>query len=249
MNSLDLAGHRSVVVGGGKGIGLAVAKRLAASGASICLWDRDAQALSEAATHLPANSHFVQLDVASEKAVVEAAEETLGWSGGELDILVNSAGVVGPHLRTWELSLNDWQRHLDINLTATFLCIKALVPAMRKKSYGRVVNVSSMAGKEGNVGSCAYSAAKAGVIALTKVLGKELAKDGVIVNCVTPTVTRTSLLQQSTEEHLNALKAKIPMGRFGEPEELAAMIAWLCTSECSFTTGAVFDFSGGRATF
>ncbi|WP_371435047.1 SDR family NAD(P)-dependent oxidoreductase [Polaromonas sp.] len=249
MNRFDLVGRSSVIVGGGKGIGLAVAQRLAASGASICLWDRDGKALDDAVATLPANSHFVQLDVASERAVNDAAVETLRWSNGELDILVNSAGVVGPHVPTWEFSLSDWQRHLDINLTATFLCIKALLPAMQKNSYGRIVNVSSMAGKEGNVGSCAYSAAKAGVIALTKVLGKELAKEGVIVNCVAPTVTQTSLLQQSSAEHLLALKEKIPMGRFGEPSELAAMIAWLCTAECSFTTGATFDFSGGRATY
>ncbi|MES2415448.1 MAG: SDR family NAD(P)-dependent oxidoreductase [Pseudomonadota bacterium] len=249
MNVLDLTGRHAVVTGGARGIGLAVAKRLAESGAKISLWDRDKEALDQAAKELPLDSQLIQVDVANEKSVGMAADQTLGWSGEKLDVLVNSAGVVGPHFPTWEFAIKDWQRHMDVNLTATFLCIRALLPSMRNMRYGRIVNVSSMAGKEGNIGSCAYSAAKAGVIALTKVLGKELAMDGVIVNCVTPTVTRTTLLDQSTEDHLEMLRGKIPMGRFGEPEELAAMVAWMCTAECSFTTGATFDFSGGRATF
>ncbi len=248
MNQLDMKGRAAVVTGGAAGIGQAIATRLAASGARVCLWDRDRAALEAAQRALGNDHHGIALDVASEKEVNEATEATVR-SFGRIDILVCSAGITGPNATVIDYKLADWQQVMDINLTGLFLCNRAVAAKMVAADYGRIVNIASIAGKEGNPNASAYSVSKAGVIALTKSLGKELARTGVRVNCVTPAAVRTGMFSQMTQAHIDFMLSKIPMGRFGTIEEIAAMVAWLCTEECSFSTGAVFDLSGGRAVY
>ena len=248
MNALDLAGRRAVVTGAASGIGLAIARRIAASGARVVLWDRAAEALEGAASTLGPAATAMAVDVADSGSVQRAALEVLR-SGDAVDVLVNNAGISGPNAPTWHYPPDDWRRVLDVNLTGTFLCCRALIPAMVAKGYGRIVNIASVAGKEGNPNAAAYSASKAGVIALTKTLGKELAGAGVNVNCVAPGAVRTGIFDQMSAEHVAYMLSKIPMGRFGTADEVASLVAWLCTAECSFSTGAVFDMSGGRATY
>jgi NAD(P)-dependent dehydrogenase (short-subunit alcohol dehydrogenase family) len=248
MNQLDMQGRKAVVTGGASGIGLTVAQRFIQSGAAVSLWDRDQQALEYAAEKLGKRCHLQQLDVANAEQVDGAGKATLK-ALGRIDILVASAGIAGPNMVTWEYPIDAWKQILDINLTGLFLCNRALIPYMLVNDYGRIVNISSIAGKEGNPTACAYSASKAGVISLTKSLGKELAKTGIRVNCITPATVQTEMLSQVAQSHIDYMRSKIPMGRFGQPEEIAAMVAWLCTEECSFTTGAVFDLSGGRAVY
>jgi len=248
MNQLDMKGRTAVVTGGAAGIGLAIAQRLAASGARLSLWDRDRGALDAARRALGAGHLAVALDVASEADVAAATAATLEELG-RIDVLVCSAGITGPNMPLADYPLADWQQVIDINLTGVFLCNRAVVPAMRASDYGRIVNIASIAGKEGNPNASAYSVSKAGVIALTKSLGKELAKTGIRVNCVTPAAVRTGMFSQMTQTHIDFMLSKIPMGRFGTVEEIAAMVAWLATEECSFSTGAVFDLSGGRAVY
>jgi len=248
MNQLDMKGRAAVVTGGAAGIGQAIATRLAASGARVCLWDRERAALEAAQRALGSDHHGIALDVASEKEVNEATEATVR-SFGRIDILVCSAGITGPNATVIDYKLADWQQVMDINLTGLFLCNRAVAAKMVAADYGRIVNIASIAGKEGNPNASAYSVSKAGVIALTKSLGKELARTGVRVNCVTPAAVRTGMFSQMTQAHIDFMLSKIPMGRFGTIEEIAAMVAWLCTEECSFSTGAVFDLSGGRAVY
>lgn len=248
MNQLDLKGRAAVVTGGAAGIGLAISRRLVASGARVSLWDRDEKALAEGARALGNDTHTVRVDVADETDACLARDEAVR-DLGKVDILVCSAGITGPNLTTWDYPLADWKQVLDINLTGVFVCNKALVPHMRANDYGRIVNIASIAGKEGNPNASAYSASKAGVISLTKSLGKELAKTGIRVNCVTPAAVKTGMFSQMTQAHIDFMLSKIPMGRFGEVEEIASLVAWLCTAECSFSTGAVFDLSGGRAVY
>ncbi|MBI3453744.1 MAG: SDR family oxidoreductase [Rhodospirillales bacterium] len=250
MNRYDLADRKAVITGGGRGIGLAIAERLIESGGEVSLWDIDAHALDAASKRLAAKgrAHTTTVDVTNAAAVTAATQAAIGQLG-HIDILVNNAGITGPNLKTWEYTPEDWRKVLEIDLTAPFLCCRAIVPHMRSRSYGRIVNIASIAGKEGNPGAPAYSAAKAGLIGLTKSLGKELAQNGVLVNCVTPAAVETDMFKQMTEEHIKYMLAKIPMGRFGKVEEIAALVAWLCSEECSFTTGGVFDISGGRATY
>jgi 3-oxoacyl-[acyl-carrier protein] reductase len=250
MTGKRFAGHGAVITGGARGIGLAVARRLAAEGAKVALWDLDAAALDAAAASLAdgAGVATCRLDITDEAAVAAAAAETEA-ALGRPDILVNNAGITGPNRKTWDYSLADWQRVMAVDLTAVFLCCRALLPGMLTAGYGRVVNIASVAGKEGNPNAAAYSTAKAGVIGLTKSLGKETAGSGVIVNCVTPAAVETDIFKQMTQEHIDYMRAKIPMGRFGQVEEVAALVAWLASGECSFSTGAVFDISGGRATY
>ena len=247
MNNLDLKSQNAIVTGGAAGIGFAIAQRLAHSGAQVTLWDRDAKALAESTKSI-AGAHVVTVDVSDEASVQRALKETLGKMS-RVDALVCSAGITGPNLAVEAYPVDEWKKVLDINLTGLFLCNKALVPHMKANDYGRIVNIASIAGKEGNPNASAYSASKAGVISLTKSLGKELAKTGIRVNCVTPAAVKTGMFSQMTQSHIDFMLSKIPMGRFGEVEEIAAMVAWLCTRECSFSTGAVFDLSGGRAVY
>jgi len=248
MNQLDLKGKNAIVTGGAAGIGFAIAQRLAQSGARVSLWDRDEKALAEAAKTLGGNTHTARLDV-SDEGEVNRARDAAVKALGRVDALVCSAGITGPNLTTWDYPVADWKQVLDINLTGVFLCNKSVVAPMQKQDYGRIVNIASIAGKEGNPNASAYSASKAGVISLTKSLGKELAKTGIRVNCVTPAAVKTGMFAQMTQAHIDFMLSKIPMGRFGQVEEIAALVAWLCTEDCSFSTGAVFDLSGGRAVY
>ena len=248
MNQLDLKGRNAIVTGGAAGIGLAIAQRLAASGARLSLWDRDPSALEHAAGILGNGTHTARLDVSDEDQVARSLGATLE-ALARVDVLVCSAGVTGPNTTTWEYPVAAWREVLDVNLTGVFLCNRALVPHLRSNDYGRIVNIASIAGKEGNPNASAYSASKAGVISLTKSLGKELAPTGIRVNCVTPAAVRTGMFSQMSQAHIDFMLSKIPMGRFGTVEEIAALVAWLCTEECSFSTGAVFDLSGGRAVY
>ena len=245
----QLNGQRAVVTGAARGIGLGIARRLRAGGAAVSLWDVDRSAVAEAAGRLVGQGdvHIVAVDVADSSSVEAAARETLRQGG--VDILVNNAGIAGPNMKTWEYSQDTWQRILDVDLTGAFLCCKVLIPSMLDRGYGRIVNIASIAGKEGNPNASAYSAAKAGLIALTKSLGKELAGTGILVNCVTPAAVETDIFSQMTREHIEYMRSKIPMNRFGTVEEVAELVAWLASKECSFSTGAVFDISGGRATY
>jgi 3-oxoacyl-[acyl-carrier protein] reductase len=248
MNQLDVRGRNAVVTGGAAGIGFAIAQRLAASGARLSLWDRDDKALADSARMLGGDTLTARVDVADEGEVNGARDATVR-AMGRVDILVCSAGITGPNLTTWDYPIGDWKQVLDINLTGVFVCNKSLVAHMRGNDYGRVVNIASIAGKEGNPNASAYSASKAGVISLTKSLGKELAKTGIRVNCVTPAAVKTGMFEQMSQAHIDFMLSKIPMARFGKVEEIAALVAWLCTEECSFSTGAVFDLSGGRAVY
>lgn len=252
MNQRNLQQRHAVVTGGASGLGLAIASRLLASGAQITLWDRDAAALHAASDHLKAThpatpiSSF-QVDVIEPAAVAQAARDTAAIA--PVDVLVNSAGISGPNGPLWTYPVDAWNQVMAVNTNGTFLCCRELVPGMRERNYGRIVNIASIAGKEGNPNASAYSASKAAVIAMTKSLGKELADTGIRVNCVTPAAVRTAIFDQMSSDHIAFMLSKIPMGRFGLPEEIAAMVAWLCSEECAFSTGAVFDLSGGRATY
>jgi 3-oxoacyl-[acyl-carrier protein] reductase len=248
MNRLDLDGRGAIVTGGASGIGLATAQRMIASGATVALWDVSAESLGAAVAQLGAKAHAVRVDITSETDVAAALSVTVARLG-KVAALVNSAGITGPNVATWEYPVDAWQRVTQVNLTGTFLCCRAVVPHMLANGYGRIVNIASVAGKEGNPNAPAYSASKAGVIGLTKSLGKELATKGIAVNAVTPAAVRTAIFDQMTPAFIEFMLSKIPMGRFGTVEEIAALVAWLCTEDCSFTTGAVFDLSGGRATY
>ena len=247
MNNLDFKGRTAVVTGGAAGIGLAIARRLQASGARVSLWDRDADALRAAAAGI-GGAHSAALDVTDASAVDAATQDTARQLGG-IDVLVCSAGISGPNVTLWDYPVDEWHRVFDINVHGLFYCNRAVVPLMRAKDYGRVVNIASIAGKEGNPNASAYSASKAAVIGLTKSLGKELAKTNVRVNCVTPAAVRTAIFDQMKQEHIDFMLSKIPIGRFGTVDEIAALVCWLASEECSFSTGAVFDLSGGRATY
>ena len=248
MNQLDLAGRHAVITGGAAGLGFAIAQRMLASGAGVTLWDLDSQALARAAGQLGAGVRTVAVDVGDHASVVRAVQQTVAHTPA-VDVLVNSAGVTGPNVKVWDYPPDAWQQVMQVNLNGLFHCCREIVPLMRARNYGRIVNIASVAGKDGNPNASAYSASKAAVIALTKSLGKELADTGVRVNCVTPAAVKTAIFEQMSPEHIAFMLSKIPMGRFGTPEEVAAMVGWLSTEECSFSTGAVFDLSGGRSTY
>ena len=250
MNQIDLKRRKAVVTGGAQGIGFSIASRLIASGATLSLWDRDEALLNKAQTELSVRGEVSTevVDVASAESVRRATTSALE-KHGRIDILIANAGIAGPNLKSWEYPLDTWKQVIDINLTGVFLCCRAVIPYLLEQDYGRIVNVASIAGKEGNANASAYSASKAGVIAFTKSLGKETANKNIAVNCITPAAARTRLFDQMSQEHIDFMLSRIPRGRFLEVDEVSAMVAWLVSEENSFTTSAVFDLSGGRATY
>jgi NAD(P)-dependent dehydrogenase (short-subunit alcohol dehydrogenase family) len=250
VNQIDLNHRHAVVTGGAQGLGFSVAARLLASGASVSLWDRDTDTLKLAFDQLQGQGvvSIETVDVSHADNVMAATENTIRRHE-RIDILVASAGIAGPNFKSWEYPLDAWRQVIDIDLTGVFLCCRAIVPHMLRQNYGRIVNISSIAGKEGNPTASAYSAAKAGVIAFTKSLGKETALNNIAVNCITPAAAKTRIFDQVTPEHIEFMLSKIPRGRFLKVDEVNSMVAWLVSEENSFTTAAVFDLSGGRATY
>ena len=250
MNRIDLEHRHAVVTGGAQGIGLSIATRFLKSGASVSLWDRDTQLLKTAVAQLREHGNVSanEVDVSDEHSVDEATQSTVK-EHGKIDILVANAGIAGPNHKTWEYPTDAWKEVININLIGVYLCCRSIVPHMLDRNYGRIVNVASIAGKEGNANASAYSAAKAGVIAFTKSLGKETADKNIAVNCITPAAARTRIFDQMTQQHIDFMLSRIPRGRFLETDEISSMVAWLASEENSFTTAAVFDLSGGRATY
>lgn len=241
-------GRVAVVTGGASGIGFAIAERVIAEGGSAAIWDVDAGAGAKAAAKLGGEAHSVGVDVSQEESVAAAAADTVKRFG-RIDILVTSAAITGPNATTWDYPSEKWRQVMDINVNGVFYCCRNIVPVMQKNDYGRIVNIASIAGKEGNPNASAYSTSKAAVIGLTKSLGKELAKSKITVNCVTPAAVKTPIFDQMTQAHIDFMLSKIPMARFGMVDEVASLVTWLASEECSFSTGAVFDVSGGRATY
>ena len=250
MNNIDLKGKRAIVTGAARGIGFAIAERLLQSGATVTLWDIELPSLEKAQADLKSAGKVfsVEVDVTQENSIKRGVELTYEHMG-DVEILINNAGITGGNATVWDMGITEWQKVLDIDLTGVFLCCRALAPRMMSKGYGRIVNIASIAGKEGNPNAAHYSAAKAGVISLTKSLGKEMVETGVLCNCVTPAVIETPMLDQMTDQHKNYMVSKIPLNRMGKPEEVAALVAWLASEDCSFSTGAVFDISGVLATY
>jgi 3-oxoacyl-[acyl-carrier protein] reductase len=250
MNTIDLQNRHAVVTGGARGIGYAIAHRLLQSGAQVTLWDRDATRLQQAAAALSPHGtvHTLTVDVTDHPAVVAAAAETQRLMGA-IDILVNNAGIAGRNAPLWEITPAEWRQVIDINLVGVFNCCHAVVPHMLQHGSGSMVSLASIAGKYGNPTQSHYSASKAGVIGLTKSLGRELARNNISVNCIAPAIIETELLEQFSKEHQDLIASMIPMGRMGKAEEAASLVAWLCSPDCSFSTGAVYDMSGGRADY
>ena len=248
MNKLDFAGRNAIVTGGAQGIGLAIVNRLAESGARVRIWDRDDKLLAATVAKLGKSVTGDAIDVTDADAIARATRSALE-ALGKIDVLVNNAGIAGMSKPVVDYPVDEWKRVIDIDLTGPFLCCRAVVPHMTRAGYGRIVNIASVAGKEGNPNAAAYGAAKGGLIAFTKSLGKELAQTGVLVNCVTPAAAQTAILEQVTPEFAKYMLSKIPMGRFVRVEEIAALACWLASEDCSFSTAGVFDISGGRATY
>lgn len=250
MNNIDLNNQTAVITGGAQGIGLAIAERFLDSGASICLWDRDEILVNETKIRLEKKGRVEAIiaDVSDIESVKKASEQTKS-AFGSIEILICNAGISGPNMKLWEYPPDEWQKVIDVDLTGVYNCLHVVSPFMIEKKYGRIVNIASIAGKDGNPNAGPYSAAKAGVIALTKSLGKELASYDISVNCVTPAAAKTQIFDQMSKEHIQYMLSKIPRNRFLRVEEAASMVTWLCSAENSFTTGAVFDLSGGRATY
>ena len=250
MNKIDLNNQTAVITGGAQGIGLAIAERFLDSGASICLWDRDEFLVNETKIRLEKKGRVeaIVADVSDIESVKKASEQTKS-AFGSIEILICNAGISGPNMKLWEYPPDEWQKVIDVDLTGVYNCLHVVSPLMIEQKYGRIVNIASIAGKDGNPNAGPYSAAKAGVIALTKSLGKELASYDISVNCVTPAAAKTQIFDQMSKEHIQYMLSKIPRNRFLRVEEAASMVTWLCSAENSFTTGAVFDLSGGRATY
>ena len=245
MNKINLENRVAIVTGGAQGFGLAITKRFIESGARVLIWDKDTEYLNKVDLK---NTQKIEVDVSNYKSVESAFAESLTYEN-KIDILINNAGIAGPNFKTWDYPLEEWQKVIDIDLSGVFYCCKTIVPHFIKHNYGRIVNISSIAGKEGNPNAMPYSAAKAGVIALTKSLGKELAENNISVNCVTPAPAKTRIFDQITQEHIDYMLSKIPRNRFVLVEELASLVAWMSSEENSYTTGSTFDLSGGRATY
>jgi len=249
MNTIDLKNRIAIVTGGARGIGFAAAQKMLASGAAVALWDIDADALGKAAAALKGGRIYTAVVDVTDEASIGKAVDALLRDAGKIDILVNNAGITGGNAPLWELKPEVWRRVIEVNLIAPYLVCRAVVPHMAAAGYGRIVNIASIAGKDGNPNASHYSASKAGLIGLTKSLAKELATKGVLVNCITPAAAKTEMFGQMTQQHIDYMLSKIPMNRFVTVDELAAMIAWLVSEDCSFSTGAVFDISGGRAVY
>ncbi|QPC42639.1 SDR family oxidoreductase [Kaustia mangrovi] len=241
-------GRAAIVTGGASGIGYETARRLTEEGANVAIWDLDDAKVADAAGAIGGRTDGVAIDITDHEAVEAATRRAIDMFG-QIDILVCSAGITGPNLTTWDYPVEDWAQVFDVNVHGLFYCNRAVAPHMMHRKYGRIVNIASIAGKEGNPNAPAYSASKAAVIALTKSLGKELARTGVTVNAITPAAVKTAMFSQMTQQHIDYMLSKIPMNRFGTVEENAALICWLASEECSFSTGSVFDISGGRATY
>jgi NAD(P)-dependent dehydrogenase (short-subunit alcohol dehydrogenase family) len=248
MNQLDFKGRAAIVTGGAQGIGLAIVKRLLDSGAAVRIWDRDRTLLDRTVASLPGPVSGAAVDVTEAPVVTKAVGDAVR-DLGKIDVLINNAGIAGMAVPTVDYPVEEWEKVLRVNLTGPFLTCRSVAPHMVKQKYGRIVNVASIAGKEGNPNASAYSASKAGVIALTKSLGKELAQTGVLANCVTPAAAKTAIFDQITQQHIDYMLSKIPMNRFVLVDEIAALVCWLASEDCSFSTGGVFDISGGRATY
>lgn len=250
MNKIDLAGKSAIVTGGADGIGRAITERLLVSGAKVTMWDISEANLARARAEIDGGESLngEVIDVTEPDQVAAMAKAAIAQHG-KVDIMVNNAGITGPAKKSWEYTAEEWLAVINLDLNAVFYCCQALMPHMMANGYGRIVNIASIAGKEGNPNACAYSASKAGVIGLTKSLAKEMPETGVLMNCVTPAAIRTAIFDQMTQEHIDYMLSKIPMGRLGQTDEAAALVAWLCSEDCSFSTGGVFDLSGGRATY
>ena len=250
MNKIDLEGRTAIVTGGADGIGRAITERFLASGASVMMWDISQDNLDAMLSANDAGERLqgARIDVTDPDQVAAGRDSALA-AHDKIDILVCNAGIAGPAKKSWEYSYAEWRSVVNLDLDAVFVCCQSLIPHMMDRGYGRIVNIASIAGKEGNPNACAYSAAKAGVIGLTKSLAKETAEAGVIINCVTPAAIRTAIFDQITQEHVDYMLSRIPMSRLGRVDEAAALVAWLSSEDCSFSTGAAFDLSGGRATY
>ena len=249
MNNLDLKDRVAIITGGAQGFGLAISKRIIESGGKVVIWDIDEIAVEAALKEINSNDlSFKKVDVTNFEAIEKALLETENELG-KIDLFVNNAGITGMNAKVWDYPLEEWKKVIELDLNSTFYCCKAVVPHMIKNNYGRIVNIASIAGKEGNPNASAYSTAKAGVIGFTKSLGKELADKNIAVNCVTPAAAKTRIFDQMTQEHIDYMLSKIPRNRFAKVNELASLVCWLLSEENSFTTAAVFDLSGGRATY
>ncbi len=249
-NKIDLNGRCAAITGGAQGIGRAIVERFLVSGASVTIWDRDLALAEKTAAELKSQGKVIAVPVdVTALAEVERARDATLKAFGRIDILVNNAGIAGPNVKTWEYPPESWRQVMAVNLDGPFNCCRAVTPGMIAQNYGRIVNIASIAGKEGNPNAPAYSASKAGVIALTKSLAKETASHDISVNCLTPAAARTAIFDQMTQQHIDFMLSKIPRGRFVTVEEIASLVAFCASAECSFTTGAVFDISGGRATY
>ena len=249
MNKYNFKNRIAVVTGGAQGFGLAITKRIIQSDGKVVIWDIDKEAIEKAKKEINSDNLSFQLVNVTDFKAIEASVKELEKKFGKIDIFVNNAGITGMNAKVWDFPLEEWKKVIELNLNSTFYCCKAIVPHMIKNNYGRIINIASIAGKEGNPNASAYSTSKAGVIGLTKSLGKELADKNIAVNCVTPAAAKTRIFDQMTEEHINYMLSKIPRNKFAKVEELASLVTWLSSEENSFSTAAVFDLSGGRATY
>ena len=249
MNKYNFNNRVAIVTGGAQGFGLAITKKIIQSGGKVVIWDIDNDAIEKAKNEINSDNFSFQLVDVTDFKAIELAVKEIEKKFGKIDIFVNNAGITGMNAKVWEYPLDEWRKVIELDLNSTFYCCKAIVPHMLKNSYGRIINIASIAGKEGNPNASAYSTAKAGVIGLTKSLGKELADKNIAVNCVTPAAAKTRIFDQMTDEHINYMLSKIPRNRFAKIDELASLVCWLASEENSFSTAAVFDLSGGRATY
>ena len=249
MNKYNFSKRIAIITGGAQGFGLAITKRIIQSGGKVIVWDIDKEAIEKAQKEINSDNFNFRIVDVTDFNIVKSSIKEIEKQFGKIDIFVNNAGITGMNAKVWDYPIDEWKKVIELNLNATFYCCKAIVPHMVKNNYGRIVNIASIAGKEGNPNASAYSTSKAGVIGLTKSLGKELADKNIAVNCITPAAAKTRIFDQMTDEHINYMLSKIPRNRFAKIDELASLVCWLVSEENSFSTAAVFDLSGGRATY